>query len=87
MGRYTASAETLKPDPRYKDKLVSKFVNYLMNDGKKSTALAAFYQQYVGQAASMQDLLDTIHTVSGYDPTSCAHDWLRVEPVGPVACP
>ena len=44
MGRYTASAETLKPDARYKDKLVSKFVNYLMNDGKKSTALNAFYR-------------------------------------------
>ncbi len=44
MGRYTASAATLKPDPRYKDKLVSKFVNYLMNDGKKSTALTVFYR-------------------------------------------
>ena len=44
MKRATASATTLKPDPRYKDKLVSKFVNCLMHDGKKSTALGAFYR-------------------------------------------
>ncbi|HUU42153.1 MAG TPA: 30S ribosomal protein S7 [Planctomycetota bacterium] len=44
MKKATASAETLKPDPRYKDKLVSKFVNCLMHDGKKSTALSAFYR-------------------------------------------
>jgi small subunit ribosomal protein S7 len=44
MKKPTASAETLKPDPRYKDKLVSKFVNCLMKEGKKSTALSAFYR-------------------------------------------
>lgn len=44
MKRSTASAATLKPDPRYKDKLVMKFVNCLMHDGKKSIALAAFYR-------------------------------------------
>ena len=26
------------PDPKYKDTTVSKFVNYLMQDGKKSLA-------------------------------------------------
>lgn len=44
MSKRTASATTLKPDPRYNDKLVSKFVNCLMHGGKKSTALAAFYR-------------------------------------------
>jgi small subunit ribosomal protein S7 len=44
MKRPTASASTLKPDPRYRDKLVSKFTNYLMNDGKKSTAQGVFYR-------------------------------------------
>lgn len=44
MKKPTASAETLKPDSRYKDKLVSKFINCLMHDGKKSTAQAAFYR-------------------------------------------
>jgi len=33
----------LEPDPRYKDKLVGKFINCLMEGGKKSTAQAIFY--------------------------------------------
>lgn len=39
----TSSATTLKPDPRYQNKLVSKFINCLMWDGKKSTAMRCFY--------------------------------------------
>lgn len=31
------------PDPKFKDVLVTKFVNSLMYDGKKSTAYAIFY--------------------------------------------
>ena len=41
--RFTASARQLKPDPRYNSKLVSKFVNNMMLDGKKSTAQRIFY--------------------------------------------
>ena len=41
--RFTASASQLKPDPRYGSKLASKFINCLMNDGKKSVAMRAFY--------------------------------------------
>ncbi len=41
--RYTASKTQLKPDPRYDSILASKFVNCLMNDGKKSIAQRAFY--------------------------------------------
>jgi small subunit ribosomal protein S7 len=41
--KFTASSEQLKPDPRYNNKLVSKFVNCLMLDGKKSTAQRVFY--------------------------------------------
>jgi len=43
MGKKTASAETLKPDPRYGSKLASKFVNCLMWAGKKPTAMRIFY--------------------------------------------
>jgi small subunit ribosomal protein S7 len=43
MGKRTASAETLKPDPRYHSKLASKFVNCLMWQGKKATAMRIFY--------------------------------------------
>jgi small subunit ribosomal protein S7 len=43
MGRKTASAETLKPDPRFHSKLASKFINCLMWQGKKGTAERVFY--------------------------------------------
>ena len=43
MGKRTASAETLKPDPRYQSKLASKFINCLMWEGKKPTAQRIFY--------------------------------------------
>src|SRR5437773_10899289 len=39
----TASATTLKPDPRYGSKLASKFINCLMWAGKKPTAQRLFY--------------------------------------------
>ncbi|QDU58175.1 30S ribosomal protein S7 [Aeoliella mucimassa] len=43
MGRITASRKQLKPDPVYGSVLASKFTNYLMLDGKKSTAQRVFY--------------------------------------------
>ncbi len=43
MGRITASKKQLAPDPKYGSILASKFVNCLMWDGKKSTALKVFY--------------------------------------------
>ena len=41
--RFTASQSQLKPDPRYGSLLISKFVNCLMLDGKKTTASRIFY--------------------------------------------
>ncbi len=41
--KYTKSKEQLKPDPKFKSLLVSKFVNCLMHDGKKTTANRVFY--------------------------------------------
>ena len=43
MGRKTASATTLQPDPIYGSKLASKFINCLMWQGKKATAQRIFY--------------------------------------------
>jgi small subunit ribosomal protein S7 len=42
--KFTASRKTLKPDTRFGSLLVSKFVNCLMLDGKKSVASASFYR-------------------------------------------
>jgi small subunit ribosomal protein S7 len=41
--KFTASSQQLKPDPKFSSKLVSKFINCLMWDGKKSTAQMVFY--------------------------------------------
>ncbi len=42
--KFTASEKTLQPDPRYSSILVSKFINCLMWDGKKSIARGVFYR-------------------------------------------
>lgn len=41
--KFTASATQLKPDTRFDSILVSKFINCLMNDGKKSVATRVVY--------------------------------------------
>jgi small subunit ribosomal protein S7 len=41
--KFTASDRMLKPDSRYNSKLVSKFINCLMWDGKKTVASRIFY--------------------------------------------
>lgn len=44
MGRgFTASEQQLKPDPRYGDKTLARFINCLMYDGKKSVAQRVVY--------------------------------------------
>ena len=44
MARITASRKQLKPDPKHGSLLASKFINCLMNDGKKSVAQNVFYK-------------------------------------------
>jgi len=43
MKKRTASSEKLAPDPVYKNKLVAKFINCMIWDGKKSIAQRIFY--------------------------------------------
>ncbi|MDY7108822.1 MAG: 30S ribosomal protein S7 [Planctomycetota bacterium] len=42
-GRITKSEEQLRPDPRYHDKTLAKFINCIMYDGKKSVARQLVY--------------------------------------------
>ena len=42
-GRITKAEEQLKPDPRYGDKVLSRFINCVMKDGKKSVAQRVVY--------------------------------------------
>ena len=43
MRKKQSKKRALIPDPKFNDQLVSRFVNNLMWDGKKSTALKVFY--------------------------------------------
>ena len=42
-GRITKSEQQLKPDPRYGDKVLAKFINCVMLDGKKAVAQRCVY--------------------------------------------
>lgn len=42
--RHAAEKREVLPDPKYKDMVVTKFINCLMYDGKKSVAEKIFYQ-------------------------------------------
>ena len=46
----------VEPDPRYNDEVVARFINYMMKDGKKSTAERCFY-----------DVMDIIQEKAGKD--------------------
>ncbi len=41
--KFRSFEHLLKPDPKHKNKLMGKFINCLMEGGKKSTAQAVFY--------------------------------------------
>lgn len=42
-GRITSSEDQLRPDPRFNDKVLSKFINCVMLDGKKTRATRVMY--------------------------------------------
>jgi small subunit ribosomal protein S7 len=46
MRRRKAEKRDLQPDPIFNDKLVTRFVNNLMRDGKKGVARKILYQAF-----------------------------------------
>ncbi len=42
-GRITAATSQLRPDPRFNDRVVSRFINCVMQDGKKAVAQRVVY--------------------------------------------
>jgi small subunit ribosomal protein S7 len=53
--KFTASEDMLKPDARFNSKLVSKFINSLMWDGKKTVAQKIFYDAMEEVTKKMKD--------------------------------
>ncbi|MHC5039067.1 MAG: 30S ribosomal protein S7 [Planctomycetota bacterium] len=41
--KFKSLEHLLKPDPKLNSKLVAKFINYIMQDGRKTTAQRTFY--------------------------------------------
>jgi|SRR6056297_3251890 len=58
MRKYKTNNQTRLPDPQFSDELVSRFVNDLMYDGKKSLAFKVFYEtlDIVGERLSKEEL-------------------------------
>jgi small subunit ribosomal protein S7 len=54
--RFTASSKQLVPDPRFQSKLMAKFINCLMWDGKKSVARRVVYDALDIIAKRMKDV-------------------------------
>ena len=54
--KFTSSEEMLKPDSRFNSKLVSKFINCLMWDGKKTVAQKIFYGAMDSVTKKMKDV-------------------------------
>lgn len=46
MRRRKAEKRLVKPDPQFRDQLVTRFINYLMRDGKKDVARKVLYQAF-----------------------------------------
>src|SRR4029078_1205405 len=53
--KFTASEDMLKPDARFNSKLVSKFINCMMWDGKKTVAQKVFYTAMDQVAKKMKE--------------------------------
>jgi small subunit ribosomal protein S7 len=60
MRRRQAKKHTILPDPKYKEVLVTKFVNNMMMHGKKSVAFKIFYDamDIVGEKVEDEPALD-----------------------------
>jgi len=54
--KFTASEDMLKPDPRHNSKLVAKFVNCIMWDGKKTVAQKIVYDAFDKMSKKIADV-------------------------------
>ena len=64
MRKTKAKKRPLLPDPKFNDQLVTRFVNNLMLDGKKSIAFKIFY-----------DALDVVENKKGDNEKSSLEIW------------
>lgn len=60
--RRAAEPRTILPDPKYGDRLIAKFINVLMNDGKKSVARKIMYRamDFIAERESSVPALEVV---------------------------
>jgi small subunit ribosomal protein S7 len=63
--KFTASEDILKPDGRFNSKLVSKFINCIMWDGKKTVAQKIFYDAMNVVEKKMKDVAQPLDVFEG----------------------
>ncbi len=65
--RHSAEKREVNPDAKFGDIVVTKFMNSLMEDGKKSVAESIVYGAFdIVQAQSRQDPIGAFYTVLYY---------------------
>ncbi|MDZ4829863.1 MAG: 30S ribosomal protein S7 [Phycisphaerae bacterium] len=64
-GTFTRSEQQLKPDPRFQDRVLSKFINCVMKGGEKATAMRVVYGALDRlQAKIEKEKLETLPTTA-----------------------
>ena len=66
MPRHQYKKTKLKPDLIYKSHEVTKLVNYIMQDGKKTTAQRIVYRIFDKLKGQQKDPLDSLHLAIGH---------------------
>jgi small subunit ribosomal protein S7 len=62
MRKRRAEKRYIKPDPKFNDKLISKFANYIMYDGNKNSALKVVYDCFeIIEAKTQKAALETFN--------------------------
>jgi aminopeptidase N len=65
--------------PYMKGAFFFKHLEYTLGVEQFDQILSNFYRDKVGQAASLEELLQMVEQTSGYDTGDCAMAWLRAE--------
>ena len=78
-GRITKSEQQLKPDPKFGDKVLAKFINCIMKDGKKAVAQRVVYDALLLPLLLLRGLphRDGESTRCKRCPTCAVRRWLR----------
>ena len=78
MRRRRAQKRLIDPDPRYNDLLIAKFINIVMECGKKSTAERIVYDalDIVKEKTSKEPQIETLHVAD----VNCRVIFKRVPP-------